>query len=176
MSTENESDFKHAVDKTMDAAGGMVGKASASMTSSADSFVESAAISDQYEIEAGRIAQQRATSPQVKEVAAKMVEDHTDSTTKLKRAVEQSGKVSADDMPSKMDSRRQKMIEHLRDAPADKFDETYLDQQVSAHEEAVKLMHHFRDEGDCPQLRSFASEVSPIIEGHLERMKTLSRT
>ena len=175
MTHHNESGggLKHAVNKTMDAAGGLVGQASAALTSSADSFAESAAISDMYEISAGRIAQQRARSPQVREVAEKMVEDHTRTTGLLKQAVAQSHKADAGDLPGELDARRSKMIDHLREVPDDKFDKTYLDQQTLAHEEASTLVHHFRKEGDCPVLRGFADEVAPIIDGHLERMKAL---
>ncbi len=102
-----------------------------------------------------------------------MIDDHTDSTRKLKQAVMESQKVDSSDPPDGLDSRREGMIKHLREAPDDKFDKTYLDQQTAAHEEAVTLMHHFRDECDCPRLREFATEVSPVIEGHLSRMKDL---
>ena len=174
MSNEHEaSSLKHALNKTMDAVGGMVGQTSAAMASSAKMFAPNAAISDMYEIEAGRIAQERGRAPEVREAGEKMIRDHTESTTKLKEAVGRSGKVQLSELPTQLDARRSGMIDHLREAPDDKFDATYIDQQVAAHKEAVTMMHTFRKEGDCPILRGFAEEVSPVIESHLERMKQL---
>lgn len=164
---------KHTLNKAVDAAGGMVGQADASTTSNASGFVERAAISDMYEIESSRIALDRSQNPTVKEAAQKMIDDHTDSSSKLETAVRQSPKVEADDVPSELDKRRQKMIDHLREAPNDEFDGTYIKQQVMAHEEATKLMHNYRDDGDCQVLRSFATEVSPVIENHRDHMKRL---
>jgi putative membrane protein len=175
MQNEKTGKVGHAANKAMDAVGGAVGKAGALMTSSADSFAESAAISDRYEIEAGRIAQQRGRTDEVRRAGERMVGDHTDITEKLKLAVHRSMKAEVAELPNELDARRQKMIEHLREAPDDKFDSMYVDQQVAAHEEAVKLMRHFRDEGDCPELRGFAAEVSPIIERHLEQMTSLDQ-
>ncbi len=175
MQDEKTGNVGHAANKAMDAVGGALGKAGASMTSSANSFAESAAISDRYEIEAGRIAQQRGRIDEIRQAGERMVGDHTDITEKLKLAVHRSSKTEVTELPHDLDTRRQKMIEHLREAPDDKFDTMYVDQQVAAHEEAVKLMHHFRDEGDCPELRGFAAEVSPIIEGHLEQTKSLDQ-
>lgn len=164
---------KHTLNKAVDTAGGMVGQASASTTTKAPDFVESAAISDMYEIESSRVALDRTQNPTVREAAQKMIDDHTDSSAKLETAVQQSPKVEASNVPNRLDKRREKMIEHLREAPGDEFDRTYLKQQVMAHEEASKLMHTYRDDGDCQVLRSFATEVTPVIESHLDHMKRL---
>ena len=143
------------------------------MTSDATKFAQNASISDSYEIEAARIALQRTRDAEITQVAQRMIDDHQENTRKLKDAVQRSEKVDAGNLAHELDSRRKKMIEHLREAPDDAFDKTYVDQQTMAHEEAVKLMHHFRDEGNCPVLRSFAAEASPVIESHLDRMKQL---
>ena len=164
---------EHTMNKVTDTVGGVAGNASAAMTTSASGFAESASISDRYEIDAANIALTRARNGEVRNVAQKMIDDHTEATTKLKAAVERSEHAKPGDIAHELDARRSTMIEHLREAPDDKFDKTYIDQQTMAHEEAVKLMHHYRDNGDCPVLRGFASEISPVIEGHLDRMKQL---
>ncbi len=65
------------------------------------------------------------------------------------------------------------MIQHLEEAPDDEFNSTYLDQQVLAHEETVSLMQSCRDNGDDAQLRSYAGEMAPVVESHLEAAKRL---
>lgn len=162
--------LEHMVNKSIDVAGGLVGKAEAAFTEDPGSFAESVAISDMYEIESAQIAKRRSSSQEVREAADRMLKDHGESTQKLKEAVAHA-KVTA--LPTSLDSRRQSMIDHLENVADDKFDKTYLDQQRLAHEEAVTLMHHFRDKGNDPTLRRFASEVSPVIENHLEHMKNL---
>ena len=73
-----------AVSKVQDATAGVVGSISATMTSTTNGFVEAAAISDMYEVAASKLALQRSSSPTVKEFAQKMVDAHTETTTKLK--------------------------------------------------------------------------------------------
>jgi putative membrane protein len=72
-----------------------------------------------------------------------------------------------------LDTRRQTMIDHLREAPDDGFDAAYASQQVLAHEETVALMRSYASGGDNPQLRSLAQSALPVIERHLEHMTML---
>src|SRR5690348_5920529 len=63
----------NAVSAMQDKVGGMVGMISAEMTSTAKGFVTAAAISDHYEIEAGKMAATRARDPKLKAFAQEMV-------------------------------------------------------------------------------------------------------
>lgn len=171
MAQSGKSSIEHAANKVMDTVGGMVGQAGAAFTNSADSFVSNAAIADMYEIEAARVAEQRSTSPVIRQVAERMIRDHTETSSRLRDAVARSAKLGPEAVPAKLDSRREGMVKHLREAPADKFDSAYIDQQVMAHEEAVTLMHRYRDEGDDPVLQAHAAEVAPLFETHLQEVK-----
>jgi putative membrane protein len=164
---------EHAIDKATDTVGGMVGKAGASRTTEASDFVEKAAISDQYEIAAAEIALERSSTAPIRAAAERMITDHRANTEKMKTAVARSQKVDMAGVPETLDTRRARMVEHLSTAPDGSFDETYVDQQKLAHEEAVSLMQTFRDDGDCPELRAFAGEAANVVESHLEQMKQL---
>lgn len=165
--------LKTTIDKMTDTVGGAAGQMSAAMTKTADSFVENATISDLYERTAARIALRRSTNPQVQLVAREMLSDHYTSTHQLQAALEMNETRGVARPEEKLDTRRETMVTHLNDAPDDAFDKTYLDQQVLAHEEAVSLMHSYRDGGDNPQLRSFATGSAPVVERHLRHMKML---
>src|SRR5258708_39163344 len=67
-----------------DTTAGLVGKVSAEMTTTTKGFVDAAAISDMYEVEAGKIAAQRAQSPAVKDFAHQKIQAHTQTTAKPK--------------------------------------------------------------------------------------------
>ena len=102
-----------------------------------------------------------------------MLEQHTTSTHQLEAALETNEARRIATPPEQLDKRRSEMLEHLRAAPADKFDVTYLDQQVMAHEEALNLMQNYQSQGDNPQLASVAAGAAPVIARHLEHMRTL---
>jgi len=172
---EKHSPVRHTFDKLQDVVGGMMGRMSASMVSSANQFVEKAALSDRYEIMAGRIALRRTKSPDLVMLAKTMIADHTASTHNLQAALEMQETRGVMAPPAELDARHKTLVEHLEAAPDDMFDSTYIDQQVLAHEEALSLLVHFRDHGDNPQLRSCAEAFAPVVYRHLQHCKALKQ-
>lgn len=174
---EEHGGVRRLADKARDAVAGKLGKAHAAGRGSSDDFefIQNAAIGDMYEIAAAKVALKHARSPAIKEMAHRMMIDHTTSTHQLRSALQMiETDFGTEDLPTAVDHRRRTMLEHLQTAPADKFDETYLDQQVLAHEETLTLLTAYRDdEGGNPQLRSYAAGAAPVVERHLERMKAL---
>lgn len=172
---EPKTGVGRVVEKAKDVAGGMAGRASAKTVGSHSSaaFIESAAIGDLYEIEAAQLALQKARSPRVKEVAERMIADHTTTSHNLQSAMRMNETRGEGTIPQTLDDRRKKMVENLQAAPADKFDQTYLDQQILAHKETIDLMTGYRDSGPNPQLRSVAASAAPVVERHLRHMESL---
>lgn len=157
--------------KVEDAVAGTAGKMGAAATSSADGFVESAAIGDMYEIRSARMALARSRNEEVRRIARKIIADHTTSTHHLHAALEMRETRGVAPPPGEPDTRRKTMLDHLEGAPDDAFDRTYLDQQVLGHEETVSLMRHYGKSGDNAQLRSVAQGTLPVVERHLKHVK-----
>jgi putative membrane protein len=134
-------------------------------------FVQKAAISDMYEIEAGKIATQKGQSDAVKQFGQQMVDAHTKTTEELTGIVQQKN-IEAD-LPTKLDSKHQKLIDDLNSASARDFDQAYAKQQVDGHEEALDLFKQYADRGIDADLKQFAQKTLPIIEHHLDAAKTL---
>ncbi|HEY4123640.1 MAG TPA: DUF4142 domain-containing protein, partial [Rhizomicrobium sp.] len=106
----------NAMSSVKDTTSHAVGTISAETTSSLQGFVTGAAISDMYEVEAGKIAAQRSSNPDVKAFATKMVAAHTATTDKLKSIL--SGMKNQPAAPAHLDDRRQGLIDDLRGARA----------------------------------------------------------
>lgn len=169
-----------AVNKMQDMIGGAVGLASASSAGSHDSraFVANAAIGDLYEVEAGRLAQRRARTDDIRAFAAMMVEHHTTSTHQLRSALassEVAGVLPDLQPPAMLDERRKGMLDHLAEASEDDFDRTYVDQQRMAHRETGTLLEGYAEHGDNPQLRSVAMGALPMVRRHQALLERLGR-
>ena len=134
-------------------------------------FAKTVAMSDMYEVEAGKIAQQKGQSPAVKGFGQMMVDAHSKTTAELKAIVQ--AKAIKVELPTKLDAKHQALINDLNGASNDDFDRTYADQQVTAHEEAVSLFEKFAKEGDNPDLKQFAQKTLPVIQQHLNDAKKL---
>jgi putative membrane protein len=158
--TNNET-----VSAVQDATGAVVGTVSAEMTSTTKGFVTAAATSDMYEVTAGKVALQRASSPKVKEFAQMMVDAHTKTTEKLK-GILASNKINVTP-PAHVDTRRQAMLDNLRGAAAGDFDHRYMVQQVAAHKEADILFRGYGKDGDNAAVKDFAATTDKDIKMHL---------
>jgi putative membrane protein len=171
--------LKGALNKMSDMVGGAVGMASASTAGSHTTagFVQNACIGDLYEIEAGRIAAERSRNDAVREFGRMMVEHHTTAMHQMKSAL-MSSEVRRDfpdlQPTGELDNRREGLLKHLQEAPADDFDKTWLDQQRLAHQETVALHKGYAEHGDNPQLRSVALGGLPMVERHLKTLQTLA--
>lgn len=137
----------------------------------ASDFVQKAAMSDMYEIEAGNIAATKGQSDAVKSFGQHMTEAHSTTTAELK-AIVTSEKLKVE-LPAKLDAKHQALIDDLNKATAADFDKTYAKQQVDAHDQAVKLFRRYADKGDNKVLKQFAAKTLPTIEQHLEAAKHL---
>jgi putative membrane protein len=160
-----------AATKVEDTAAQAVGATTAPLANSVDAFVTGAAISDMFEIEAGKIAAEKAKAPAVKAFAAMMVKDHTATSAKLKATL--ATERLAVTPPADLDDRRRGMIENLRAAASADFDKVYLDQQTAAHQEALSLMKSYADDGENAPLKKLATDTIPKIQEHYDQVRKL---
>jgi putative membrane protein len=128
-------------------------------------FVRTAAMSDMYEIQAGRLAESKGQSAQVKDFGRQMVAGHTQTTQQL-TAVAAQANVTATP-PARLDAQHQTMLSQLQAAPPAQFDQVYLQQQDQAHRQALMLMQTYASQGTAEPLRGFARQTAPVIQGHL---------
>jgi putative membrane protein len=160
------------VNAAQDAVGAGVGMASGPMAAlTTDSFVGAAAVSDMYEVEAGKLASSMGKAADVKAYGKMMTEMHTATTKELGPMATKAGVTP----PKELDERRKGFLDNLKAAGGD-FDKTYLDQQVAAHEEALNLMKGYADGGDNAEIKAFAAKTAPVVEQHLAKARSLRDT
>jgi putative membrane protein len=154
-----------------DAASGPVGETSAATLGSvnASAFVENAARSDMFEVRAGKLALTRSHDPAVRRFASEMIKAHTETTRALKAHLP-----PGLTPPTELDKRRQGMLDDLKASKPSEFDKRYIDQQVSAHQEALTLMKGYAAHGDKPELKAAAAKTVPVVEHHLDMAKSLA--
>lgn len=147
--------------------------ASAQTAPSGDAnFVKAAAISDMYEIQAGQLAQTKATTADIKSFASRMVTDHTKTTDQMKSIL---AKKPAMKPPAALDTRHKALLSKLRASSGANFDKLYAEQQVNAHQQAVLLFTNESQDGKDPDLKNFASQTLPTLQQHLSMAQQLSK-
>ncbi|MDP5279050.1 DUF4142 domain-containing protein [Sphingomonas sp. DG1-23] len=134
-------------------------------------FANDVGASDWFEIEAGKLAQEKAHDQKFKDFGKLMVEHHTASTDKLKAA---GAKASPAITPSPaLNTEQEANLEALRAADGAAFDALYKTQQVAAHEKALAAVKDYAASGDVPELKKFAGEAEKVVQAHLTKIKAL---
>jgi len=133
-------------------------------------FVKEAAISDMFEIEAGKLAQQKG-SPEIRAFASHMIEDHSKTTTEIKKLV-QSGDVKAE-LPTALDPSHQAKLDKLKTLRGDDFNKTYDDSQKAGHKDAASLFERYANGGENPKLKEFAGKTLSTIQDHQKMAENL---
>ncbi|WP_066659760.1 MULTISPECIES: DUF4142 domain-containing protein [unclassified Sphingomonas] len=138
---------------------------------SGQQFADAAAASDMFELESSKLAQQKGQSAGVKEFAAMMIKDHTNSTAKLKTAA---GEADPAVTPKPaLNPEQAANLDALRAATGAEFDALYTQQQVAAHQKALAMLQSYAANGDVAPLKAFAGETAPVVEAHLKQISAM---
>jgi putative membrane protein len=121
------------------------------------------------EVELGRMAQEKAQNPRVKEFGAMMVKDHTQANTEMKTVADVKSVV----LPPTLGEDHQKHVNDLREKAGADFDKAYMDMMVDDHkkdisefEEASKL--------DDSDVKAFAIKTLPVLRVHLDSAQAIN--
>lgn len=133
-------------------------------------FIDAVAYGDQYEIEAGRLAQKMGASQATRDFGTMMVDDHLKSTMNLHTAIE----LVTPPFPinSMLTPEQERKLQQLRDA-GDGFDAAYAEDMVATHEAMLAILRDYAANGDLAELKAFAAGAAEITAGHLEQARTL---
>ncbi len=144
--------------------------AAAPMMLTPDTYRAMAMISDSFEIEAARLAQQRSGYAAVRNYANMMIRDHSMTSQALMGRVQIA---ALGGMAPALDSRHAAMLNQLGAASGPQFDRLYGQMMVMSHQEALALHGSYAQAGTDPALRTFAASVTPHIRHHLATARRL---
>jgi putative membrane protein len=137
-------------------------------------FAKKAGAAGMAEVEAGKIGSQKATNPEVKAYAQKMVTDHTKANKELMAAA----KAKNLEVPTEPDMMHKAAMKKFEGQKADAdFDHDFMQQMVRDHEAVVELFQKAStDTGVDAELRGWAKKQLPHLQEHLKEAKALEST
>jgi putative membrane protein len=148
----------------------VAGSAIAASPPTGNGVLEKLAQGGMTEVEAGKLAQTKATTPGVKEFAEMLVKDHTAANEKVK-SLAAARKFK---LPSAPSAAQQDMMKTLHARSGAHFDQAYLAAQVKAHEETVAMLKSEIASGQDAETKSLARELLPTVEKHLKEAYRLA--
>jgi len=134
------------------------------LAASADSsFVVKAAEGGQAEVQMAQLAQTKASNQAVKDLANKLVTDHTKANDNLKPIA------SKDNVtwPTGMSAKEQAEYNKLQALSGADFDRAYVNYEIKDHKQDINLFQHEANHGNDSQVKAWASENLPTLQEHL---------
>jgi putative membrane protein len=125
-------------------------------------FVGKVSQGGMYEVEASKLAEQRATAADVKDVATAEVHDHDGVNEALKKIATAAGIDIATELNAEFKAR----LEKLSSTPPADFDAAYIEDMKQIHDKDEKLFAKEAEEGS-ESFKAFAHETDRIVKRHI---------
>ena len=154
---------------TVAVAGAADTKTGGRMRDPADStFINEAASGGMMEVQLGKIAQEKASSPDVKAFGQRMVDDHSKANDRLRALAQEHGVTLKESLPRE----HQKMVDQLSNLSGPAFDRAYMSAMVKDHVEDVAKFRREAKRAEQTPAKEFAAETLPVLESHLDLAKS----
>jgi putative membrane protein len=133
-------------------------------------FIMEAASGGMLEVQLGKLASERAASPDVRKFGERMVTDHTKANKELEAVAEKKGIK----LPNDLDKKHQEVYDMLAKLKGAEFDRAYMKHMVKDHEEDVSEFMKITKDAKDGDVKSFATKTLPVIEEHLKMAKDIN--
>ena len=136
-----------------------------------EDFIKDVAQASQVEIESSKLAVAKASNPEVKAFAEKLVKEHTEASAELMALVHSKNAMwSADDPGMKAKKQKHESLQRLTGA---EFDKEYLEDMINDHEAAMALFGKQSAMGKDAAIKAFADKTLPALRDHLKMARDL---
>jgi putative membrane protein len=139
------------------------------MRSSDTVFAMAASRGGAAEVEMGKLAAEKAANADVKAFGQQMADDHGEANQRLKSIADGQNLT----LPRTMNAKQQATYDMLKSKTGAEFDKAYVEAMVKDHAEDVKAFQREADKGTDEQIKAFAAQTLPMIQGHLEKIKAI---
>lgn len=131
-------------------------------------FMKMAATANMTEAHLGQMAEAQGSQARVKDYGKKLSMDHTTSYESLTVLANKVG----EDIPKAIS--RDKAINRLARFKGKTFDRAFLLDEVQSHKTAIAAFKSEAEHGDNPDVKAWAQNMIPTLEGHLQAAEKLA--
>ena len=135
-------------------------------------FVSKAMEGDNTEVQLGQLAEEKSQSADVKQLAQKLVSEHSQMNDKWFMPVAQQLGVSQPKGPSKKDK---KEIARLQQLSGPDFDREYITLMIKDHKQDLKEFQNEAQMAQDPNVKQVAEQGSNVISQHLELIEQVAK-
>jgi putative membrane protein len=119
------------------------------------------------EIQAGKLAEAKATVPEIRDIAAKLINDHTKMDENVTRVAEAAGV----ELPQAPSAEQQALLKDLAIQSSVGFNRSWLAAQIAAHRQSLANGAKEVAEGSSDEVKQLARDAKPIVQTHLRMLE-----
>lgn len=127
-------------------------------------FLTKAASGGMLEVEMGKQVLARAVTPQAREFAQKMIDDHTKGNAEL-MALATKKNIT---LPTELGDDHAKVLKDVTEEKGVKMDQEYMKEMLEDHQEDVKEYTDASIKAADPDIKAFAAKTIPMLKMHLD--------
>jgi len=128
---------------------------------------------NQGEIDAGKLAQSRASSAAVKAYAKDMVTDHSTLNSQGASLASALGAIPKPDAKDSIIVGNEDAAAKLKAASGTAFDQAYVESQIAGHTRALAFLQQAESQAQNADLKKMISNAIPEVQKHLDRARSL---
>ena len=140
------------------------------MTTEDKEFVVKAGMGGLYAVQAGNLALQNASSPDVRSFAQRMVTDHAKANAELAQLATAKGLALATELAGD----HEMAVEHLKTLSGAEFDKAFMEHMVSDHASDVAEFEKASTSATDADLKAWAGRTLPTLREHERLAKAVA--
>lgn len=142
---------------------GMLAAPKSSAPPTGKAFLKTVSDINLTEVELGRLAEEKASNPAVKDFGARMIEDHSKAQEALRPLAKREHIVLAA-KPGADSAALDKKLDALSGA---EFDKVYIETMLAGHKGAIVMLVHEIEHDRNVSIKNFAKGALPMVQDHI---------
>ncbi len=132
-------------------------------------FLAQAHRSNLAEILSSKLAEKKSTDTAVRDMARKLVADHT----KLDAAVRQTAQKAGVELPQTPGPKQRATLDALSNLSGAAFTRAWITAQIAGHRQTLSNINNELQDGSSAEVKKLASDAKPVVQGHLEALQKM---
>jgi putative membrane protein len=136
-----------------------------------EEFLKKAAEGGMVEVDAGKMAQEKAMNSSVKEFASMMVSDHSGANSEVKSLASRKSVT----LPAAPSESKKQECSKIGEKKGKDFDKAYMDMMVKDHKSTIALFESAQKDSKDDDVKSFVVNTLPKLKVHLDSAVAISK-
>ncbi len=128
-----------------------------------EKFLQEATSADLFGITSGMIAEENGKSTAVTAFGHELVRVHS----KTSEALATIARHRSIQLPEEIAIDKKKVVNQLEDEKGDAFDQTFVNAQITAHQEMIDLYTQADKQIKDPEIQGFVDQILPVLQAQL---------